>query len=163
MTLTWFRLTTQHAAFGRVLDQLRPLLLLATRLWVAWQFWKSGWLKLSNWDVTLELFRSEYSVPLLPPGVAAVAGTAGELLFPILVAAGLFTRIGALGLFAVNVLAVVSYWHVLGQDGLEAARAQHILWGFMLIVIALVGAGGISADALLERLQRRQAQPAASG
>ena len=59
---------TGHAAFAHPLDKLRPWFLLATRLWVSWQFWKSGWLKLTTWDITLELFRSEYQVPLLPPG-----------------------------------------------------------------------------------------------
>ena len=59
---------------------------------------------------------------------------------------GLFTRVGALGLFAVNALAVVSYWHVLGSDGFEAALAQHVLWGFMIAVIAIFGGGAISLD-----------------
>ncbi len=62
---------------------------------------------------------------------------------------GLFTRLGALGLFAVNVLAVVSYWHVLGNDGYEAALAQHVLWGFMLAVVAIFGGGALSLDRLL--------------
>ena len=142
---------TGHAAFARVLDRLRPWFLLATRLWVSWQFWKSGWLKLTTWDVTLELFRSEYQVPLLPPGVAAVIGTFGELFFPLLLVLGLLTRVGALGLFAVNVLAVVSYWHVLGGEGFEAALAQHVLWGFMLAVIAIFGGGAFSLDRLSAR------------
>ena len=78
-----------HAALARGLDAVRPWLLLATRLWVSWQFLKSGWLKLTNWDVTLELFRSEYQVPLLPPTLAAICGTFGELLFPLLLVLGL--------------------------------------------------------------------------
>lgn len=144
-----------HAALGRGLDHLQPLLLAGARLWVSWQFLKSGWLKLSNWEVTVELFRSEYDVPLLSPVVAAVMGTLGELAFPALLIAGLFTRVAALGLSAVNVLAVVSYWHVLGGEGFEAARAQHVLWGFMLAVLAVFGAGRYSADALLDAAQRR--------
>jgi putative oxidoreductase len=152
-------LVNLHAAFGRGLDHLRALLLLGTRLWVSWQFLKSGWLKLSSWDVTLELFRSEYQVPLLPPYLAAVFGTAGELLFPVLLILGLFTRVGALGLFAVNLMAVVSYWHVLGGEGFEAALAQHVLWGYMLAVIALAGAGGISLDALLEKRSAARCRP----
>jgi putative oxidoreductase len=137
-----------NAQLARTLDQLRSLMLLGTRLWVSWQFLKSGWLKLTQWDVTLELFRSEYQVPLLPPELAAVAGTAGELLFPLLLIAGWFTRFGALGLFAVNVLAVVSYWHVLGSDGYQAALAQHLLWGFMLAVIAIFGGGAFALERL---------------
>jgi putative oxidoreductase len=140
-----------HTSIANGLDHLRPLLLAGTRIFVSWQFLKSGWLKLTTWDSTLELFRSEYDVPVLSPGVAAVAGTFGELFFPVLLILGLFTRLGALGLFAVNLMAVVSYWHVLGSDGYEAALAQHVLWGYMLAVIALVGAGGISVDRLLEK------------
>ena len=137
-----------HATLARGLDTLRPWLLLAVRLWVSWQFLKSGWLKLTTWDVTLELFRTEYQVPLLPPGIAAVAGTFGELLFPLLLIPGLVTRAAALGLSAVNLLAVVSYWHVLGGEGYEAALAQHVLWGYMLAVIVLFGGGAISLDRL---------------
>ena len=140
-----------HAALARALDFLRPWVLLGTRWFVSWQFLKSGWLKLTEWDTTLFLFRDEYRVPVLPPGAAAVAGTFGELFFPLLLVAGLFTRVGALGLFAVNALAVVSYWHVLGSEGFEAALAQHVLWGYMLAVIAVVGGGGISLDTWLER------------
>jgi putative oxidoreductase len=58
------------------------------------------------------------------------------------------TRAAALGLSAVNLLAVVSYWHVLGGEGYEAALAQHVLWGYMLAVIVLFGGGGISLDRL---------------
>jgi len=138
----------RQAQFARLLEPLRALLLLGTRLWVSWQFLQSGWLKLTTWDVTLELFRTEYQVPLLPPGIAAVAGTFGELAFPLLLIPGLVTRAAALGLSAVNLLAVVSYWHVLGGEGYEAALAQHVLWGYMLAVIVLFGGGTISLDRL---------------
>jgi putative oxidoreductase len=144
-------LARPHAALARGLDSLRPWLLLGTRLWVSWQFLKSGWLKLKSWDVTVELFTSEYQVPLLPPTLAAICGTAGEIVFPILLVLGLFTRMGALGLFAVNGLAVISYWHVLGGDGFEAALAQHVLWGYMLAVIVVCGGGALTVDEKLER------------
>jgi putative oxidoreductase len=143
-----------HDALGRALDLLRSPLLLATRAWVGWQFLKAGWLKLTNWDTTLALFESEYQVPVVSPGVAAVAGTAGELFFPILLLLGLFARIGALGLFAVNLMAVVSYWHVIGGEGYEAAVAQHWLWGFMLLILAAFGAGRISLDELGSRVRQ---------
>jgi putative oxidoreductase len=135
-----------HAALEGALDHLRPWLLAATRFWVSWQFLKSGWLKLTNWDTTIELFRSEYQVPLLSPTLAAISGTAGELLFPVLLILGLLTRVGALGLSAVNALAVISYWHVLGGEGYEAALAQHVLWGFMLAVLAVFGGGAFTID-----------------
>ena len=143
-----------HSSLARGLDSLRSLLLLGTRLWVSWQFLNSGWIKLTAWDSTLELFRYEYQVPLLPPTAAAIAGTCGELFFPLLLVLGLFTRVGAMGLFAVNALALYSYWHVLGGEGFEAARGQHYLWGYMLLVVATCGGGFFSLDKLLERRQR---------
>jgi len=136
------------AALARVLDHFQPPFALATRLWVAWAFLKSGWLKLQDWDSTLFLFREEYRVAVLPPELAAVAGTAGEIVFPLLLALGLGGRIGALGLFAVNALAVVSYRHVLLAEGFEAAAAQHYLWGFMLAYLVVHGSGAWSLDRL---------------
>ena len=134
---------------ARFATWLESPLLLALRVWVAWQFLKSGWLKISNWESTLYLFQDEYRVPLLPPLAAAVAGTAGELVFPLLLIAGLLTRYAAAGLFAVNVVAVVSYAHVLLSEGFEAAVGQHYLWGLMLLTVAVFGAGRWSLDALI--------------
>lgn len=138
-------------ASARVLDALQPLFALATRLYVSWVFLKSGWLKFSAWDQTVSLFESEYHVPVLPPVLAAAVGTFGELFFPVLLILGLAGRIGAVGLFAVNAMAVISYAHVLYQEGFEAAIGQHYLWGFMLIALAVYGPGAWSADRLIER------------
>ena len=133
----------------RAASSLTSLLLLGTRLYVAWQFLKSGFLKIEDWDTTLLLFHEEYHVPLLPPTLAAIAGTTGELLFPSLLVIGLATRYAALGLSAVNIMAVVSYAHVLLAEGSEAALRQHQLWGFMLLVILVFGPGRLSADAAI--------------
>lgn len=149
-----------HGLLARPLDLLRSPLLLVLRVYVAWQFWKAGWLKLQAWDVTLGLFREEYHVPLLPPELAAVAGTFGELFFPLLLLLGLFGRLGALGLFAVNAMAVVAYTHVLLAEGFEAALAQHVLWGWMLAVLAVFGSGGVSLDAWLGRRAAARCRPA---
>jgi putative oxidoreductase len=130
----------------RATRPFESLLLLGTRLYVAWQFLKSGWLKVTDWETTLFLFKDEYHTPLLPPVAAAMAGTFGELVFPLLLILGLLTRYAAAGLFAVNVVAVVSYAHVLYSDGFEAAIGQHYLWGFMLLVVAIYGPGAWSAD-----------------
>jgi putative oxidoreductase len=139
------------ALVARGLDSLQPLFALATRVYVSWQFLKSGWLKISSWDQTLSLFHDEYRVPLLPPTLAAVLGTAGELLLPILLIVGLAGRLSALGLFALNAIAVISYAHVLLSKGFEAAVAQHYLWGFMLLVLVVYGPGSLSVDYVLGR------------
>lgn len=122
---------------------------LALRIWVGLVFLKSGWLKLTTFENTLFLFREEYRVPLLPPDLAAVMGTGGELAFGALVILGLGGRIAPLGLSAVNALAVVSYAHVLLSEGFEAALGQHWLWGLMLAVLTIHGPGRWSLDALL--------------
>jgi putative oxidoreductase len=142
-------LTGPLEILARLLDRLQPLILLATRWYVGWQFLKSGWLKVTSWSTTLDLFRDEYRVPLLPPNLAAVTGTAGELIFPVLLILGLAGRVGPLGLFAVNLMAVVSYAHVLLAEGFEAALGQHLLWGFMLATLAVFGNGVLSLDRLL--------------
>ncbi len=153
-------LTAAHSGLARALDALRPIVLLGTRFYVGWQFWKSGYLKLSDWAGTLDLFRSEYHVPVLPPYAAAVMGTCGELFFPALLFLGLCTRAGALGASFVNVMAVVSYSQVLLAEGSEAALGQHILWGFMLLVLVAFGSGPIAIDSLLEKRLSARCRPA---
>jgi len=155
------KLTELHAAFGRLLDKLQPLALLAARVYVTDVFWRSGWLKLTSWSTTLDLFRDEYHVPVLPPELAAVVGTFGELFFPALLVLGLFGRLGALGTFAVNAMAVISYAHVLLADGYEAALGNHILWGTLLLGLTVFGPGKISVDALLERRSAARCRPLA--
>ena len=140
-----------YTRFVHLLNALQSPFALLVRVYVSWVFLKSGWLKLSDWGQTVALFEAEYRVPLLPPTAAAVAGTAGELVFPALLIVGLAGRLSAIGLFAVNALAVISYAHVLFQQGFEAAVAQHYLWGFMLLVIIFYGPGALSIDGLLAR------------
>jgi putative oxidoreductase len=148
-TLSTSAVVRAQAVVARGLTALQPLFAFATRLYVSWVFLKSGWLKISSWDVTLSLFQDEYHVPLLPPALAAVVGTFGELFFPVLLILGLAGRISAIGLFAVNLMAVISYAHVLYSEGFEAAIGQHYLWGFMLLVLAIYGPGALSADRLM--------------
>ncbi len=152
-------LTDLHAALGRLLDKLQPLALLAARLYITDVFWKSGWIKFTNWDSTLDLFQTEYHVPVLPPALAAVAGTFGELFFPALLVLGFFGRLGALGTFAVNAMAVISYSDVLLSDGYEAALGNHILWGTLLLGLIVFGPGKISVDAWLERRSALRCRP----
>src|SRR5258707_5716705 len=96
------KLTAAHAALGRLLDHFRPLLLLATRFYVGWQFWKCRWLKVTSWSTTLDLFRTEYHVPVLPPERAAVTRASGGLVFPALLFLVLFVHVCALRAFLVN-------------------------------------------------------------
>lgn len=122
-------------------DYLRIPAMLFVRLYVASIFFKSGLTKLRDWESTLMLFEYEYEVPLLSPVVAAWAGTIGELVLPILLAIGLFSRLSALGLFVVNYVAVLSL-----IDISTAALNEHILWGSLLVFVMLIGGEKLSAD-----------------
>lgn len=117
---------------------------LAIRFYVANVFFRSGLLKINNWDGTLYLFENEYKVPLLPPEAAAWLGTFGELFFPPLLALGIAARFAALSLSVFNVVAVISFWHVLSQN--QAALMSHFYWGLLLAVTLFHGPGKLSLD-----------------
>ena len=123
------------------LECLQPLALLLARWHVGLVFFRSGLTKLEDWSTTLALFESEYAVPLLPPEVAAVAGTTGETLLPLLLFAGLGGRFAAAGLSVVNVVAVLSL-----PDMPEPAFQLHVFWGCLLLAVLLWGPGRWSVD-----------------
>lgn len=128
------------------LETAQPLAQLAARLYVAQVFFASGLTKLRNWETTLALFEDEYQVPLLPPDVAALLGTAGELVLPVLLALGLAGRFAAAGLFVVNAVAVISL-----ADIAPAALQQHVFWGSLLVALVLWGPGRWSIDRWIHR------------
>jgi putative oxidoreductase len=128
------------------LDALQPLAALLARGYVAEAFFKSGLTKLRDWDITLALFQDEYKVPLLPPDVAAVMGTGGELALPVLLLLGLGGRFGALGLSVMNVVAVISLAEIA-----PAALQQHVTWGVLLAGLAMFGSGRWTLDTWILR------------
>lgn len=132
---------------------LKPLTLLGFRLYVAWIFFASGLTKIQSWSTTIYLFEDEYNVPLLPPEIAAYLATAAELVLPVLLVFGLFTRFSALGLFILNVVAVFTYpflWTKVGLVGLW----QHVVWGIVLWAVFVFGPGKVALDWLLARRWR---------
>jgi len=129
------------------------LMSLALRLYIGWVFFKSGLTKIADWDSTVQLFTDEYTTPLLSPEVAAVMGAAGELGLPLLLFVGLLSRPAALGLFMVNLMAVVSYPQLWKFD-CPAAINDHKYWGILLLVLVVFGPGRFALDALAgKRLQ----------
>ncbi|WP_310461920.1 DoxX family protein [Sphaerotilus sp.] len=135
--------------YARVVDlceSLQPLAQLAARLFVAKVFFLSGLTKLRDWETTVALFTDEYHVPLLSPEVAAFAGTAGEIVLPVLLVLGLGGRFAALALSVMNVVAVLSV-----PEMPEAAFALHVFWGSLLAGLVLWGPGKWSMDAVFGR------------
>lgn len=132
------------ALLAAALDSLRPLAALAARVYVGQAFFLSGLTKIRDWETTIALFTDEYKVPLLPPALAALMGTTGELALPVLLVIGLGGRFAALGLFVVNAVAVISL-----QEIAPAALQQHVFWGSLLAGIAIFGPGAWSLERLV--------------
>ena len=143
-------LLSKACAINGMIEQrvvkLESLLLLGIRLWMANIFFMSGWNKLKdyldgNGDNVLYLFQEIHPVPLLPAELAAPMGTAGEVVLGALLAIGLMGRFAALGLVVMTIV-------------IQLALPQlntHMLWGLLLAVIAVRGAGCFSVDALLKK------------
>lgn len=125
---------------------LTPLFGLGIRGYLAWVFFRSGLTKIQSWDSTLWLFENEYSVPYLPPELAAWMATATELTLPVFILLGLGSRVAAAVLFVFNAIAVISY-----PDLDIGAVRQHYLWGALMLVLVFHGAGKLSLDALFKR------------
>ena len=131
---------------GRNLAERIPycVIALASRIAVADIFWRSGRTKVNGFSIreeTFYLFREEYKVPLLPPDLAAWLSTVGEHVFPVLLFAGLASRLSALALFGMTL--VIQLFVVPG------GWPEHILWFSLLGLIIARGPGAISLDHLL--------------
>lgn len=123
-------------------SKVAPLANLAARIYMGYYvFFVSGLAKLDDFETTIELFEDDWVIPFLPAVPAAYLATIGELVLPVLLIAGLMTRISALGLFIMTL--VIQVYAV--QD------PQHFIW--MLVFGLLVSYGGdrISVDYWLNR------------
>ncbi len=123
-----------------------PFHQLFLRVWMAEIFWTSGLTKLASWDTTILLFAEEYKVPLLPPELAALLGTATELAMPVLLAAGFATRLAALPLIIMTLVIQFTYLD----------KMEHWLWVLALAILVTRGAGTFSLDWLLGKFLRRR-------
>ena len=99
-------------------------------------------------------------VPFLPWGLVVYLGTYSEILLPVLIVLGLFTRIAALGM--IGFVMVQSYVDIAfhGVDEMTVGRwfdslsdaaimDQRALWVFLLVYLVIYGAGRISLDHVL--------------
>ena len=98
-------------------------------------------------------------IPFFPYQLIVMAGTYAEIILPILIVVGLFTRLAALGM--IGFVAVQSYVDIafhgadektIGAwfDRLSDATIldQRALWVFLLVYLVIRGAGAISLDYL---------------
>ncbi len=140
------------SVFSRVPDSLIALI---GRFSISAIFWKSGQTKVEGlaidlvsgdfqfgWphlsESALELFRSEYRLPLLAPELAAPMAAFGEHLFPILILLGLATRFSSLALLVMTMTIQIFVY--------PDAYPTHGVWVTVLLVLIARGPGVISLD-----------------
>ena len=152
--MTMLMQTEEYASSAGVIKKLRclydrlellPLSLLQfmARVSMATIFWRAGQSKLANWDLTLQLFASEYKVPVLPPELAAPMAASVELTTPILLILGLATRIACLPMIGMT---LVIQTFVYPQSWVE-----HLTWMTFLLLLLSRGPGVISLDYFIKR------------
>ena len=121
------------------------LLAITARLSMAAIFWLSGRTKVAGWlDVTdsaVELFQSEYQLPLLDPAVAAHMAAYAEHLLPVMLVLGLGTRYAAFGMLCMTATIQIFVY--------PDAWPTHLSWAALLLMLVRHGAGRFSLDALM--------------
>ncbi|MFO1087676.1 MAG: DoxX family protein [Reyranellaceae bacterium] len=128
---------------ARTLARRFPLsvLELGMRLAVGATFFRSGMNKLQSFDSAVALFREEYRLPLLPPEIAAYLGTAVELGAPVLLALGLFARLGAVALLTMTLVIQFLVY--------PANWPEHLMWASILAYVLTRGPGALSIDRVI--------------
>ncbi len=100
-----------------------------------------GWPRLS--DSAVELFRSEYALPVLAPELAATMAATAEHLLPLLLLLGLASRLSASALLGMTLVIQVFVYPL--------AYPTHGLWAALLLYVMARGPGAVSVDHLLAR------------
>lgn len=127
--------------------------LLMTRLALAGVFWRSGRTKVDpdSWfsisETTYFLFAEDYAAVPLPSAFAAVAATAAEHVFPILLLLGLATRLSAFALLMMTLVIQIFVFP-------EAWWPVHSLWVALALILIVRGGGWLGLDVLFGRRQQ---------
>ena len=134
---------------------LSPLLDLGIRLFMASVFFKSGRLRLQDylngqWGNQVTAFTDYHPIPGVPGEIAAIAGTGGEVILPILLAFGFLTRFSAAGLL---IMTLTIQFLVPEEHGVS--NNDHYMWMLLLAVPFLKGGGLLSVDALLCKICKK--------
>jgi putative oxidoreductase len=119
------------------------LIAVTCRVALAQVFWSSAQTHLANWQTTLYLFGSDYSLPFLPPVLAAYMAVTIELVVPPLLLLGLATRFASLVVFGMTLVIEIFIY--------PQAWPTHIQWAAMMLVLMTYGAGPLSLDWLIRR------------
>jgi putative oxidoreductase len=142
---------------ARVTENARPLVLLGLRVLFGYALIRAGYGKLTNLEGVTQFFTG-LGIPA--PGASAALVGVAELGGGILLIAGLATRLAALALTGVLAVALFTAHTeelsvILSEPGtfIGAAPVPYLA---ALLVLAIFGAGSLSADHLILERGRRQ-------
>ncbi len=127
------------AAYQTYRRVYQPFIDLGIRLAIAQAFLHSGLVKILDWQSALALARYEYPVSWMSPEHAALAGIVIELICPVLLALGLFTRLAALPMAVLALVIQTNY----------ATLDTNLFWAAILFSYAVFGPRALSLDALI--------------
>lgn len=119
---------------------------LITRIAIAGVFWQSGQTKVDGFRLSesaIELFRSEYRLPLIDPVPAAYLAAIAEHLFPVLLVVGLATRFSALALLGMTLVIEIFVY--------PDAWPTHGTWAACFLLLMTRGPGPVSLDHLIAK------------
>jgi putative oxidoreductase len=129
-----------HAELFRRLEGLGwSILDLIVRIGVAQQFFVSGVLKVTNWQAALYLAENEYRVSWMNPVTAAYTGAAIEVVCPVFLVVGLFTRYASIPMLILSLVVQFNY---------NAVDSQ-LFCAALLAWLVIRGAGSFSIDSLV--------------
>ncbi len=141
-----------HEAAGRWLTTyVEPVFNVAARIWMGKIFIDSGLARVANWNSQEFLFGEEYKLGLFPPKLWAIVTTGCELVLPVLLFVGLFTRVPALGLFIMT--AVIHF--VVGYANDDYLAPYHYVWMLAFGYLFIRGGGPLSIDGLIKTSRAR--------
>ncbi len=134
-------------AAPRWLRRLTPhgLLALGARLSLAAIFWLSGRTKVDGWlhvsDAAVDLFRTEYRLPIIDPALAAHLAAYAEHALALLLVLGLGTRLAAAALLGMTLVIQLLVY--------PEAWPTHLSWATLALYLVGRGPGRWSLDAWL--------------
>lgn len=130
---------------------------LGLRLFLAWEFGEAGWEKLhgENWFADIQT-NFTYPINLLPATTAWQMVTWTELIGSGLLVLGLGTRLSAVALLVIDIVAWLSVHAANGYNVCDNGYKLPLIYLLILAVIILSGPGKASLDHLFRRWCARQ-------
>ncbi|MCT8623079.1 DoxX family protein [Glaesserella parasuis] len=126
--------------------------LLGLRLFVAYEFVEAGLEKWygQNWFADIQ---EQFPFPfyLLPSEINWAFAMGAELLFPLLLVVGLFTRFSALGLSVLTIVAWYAVHSGMGYNVCQNGYKMALVYLVILAPLMFQGAGMVSVDFWLQK------------